>query len=118
MTVYVIQDVQRMDRETGLLSSKLDFGPAREFGELSFLLSPTAGPFNPDSIIDELHGKLCDFTGADCLLLVGNPVLIGLAVSIAASYNEGCVNLLQWSGSQRRYIMIHVADLFRDIGPL
>lgn len=80
---------------------------AATFGRVEYLLSSSAGPFNTDDIVSELIPKLANFTGEDYLLLVGNPVLIGLCTAIAAQANEGCVNLLQWSGRNQEYFAIY-----------
>jgi hypothetical protein len=42
------------------------------------------------------------------LLLIGNPILIGCAVAIAARANAGRVKLLQWSGTDQRYVTVQV----------
>lgn len=105
MTVYVVQK-QHQANKSGELVPKFDLTPAAEFGPLEYLLSPTAAPWSPESVIDELHEKLCNFNDTDHLLLVGNPVLIGLAVSVAGYYNDGRVTCLQWSGREKRYLEI------------
>lgn len=108
--VYVVQNQHRQD-EAGQLKPKFDLTSAEEFGQLSFLLSPTARPFRPAPIIAELHQKLRDFRGdTDYLLLLGNPCIIGWTVAIAAQYSGGRVRLLQWDGRNARYGMID-ADL-------
>lgn len=111
MTVYVVQDSKHVSNQ-GRLEPKFDFTPAEEFGELSFLLSPSASPFNLEPVLSELQEKLRGFNDADYLLLVGNPVLLGLSVAIAADANEGRVTMLQWSGAKRRYIPVRATDVF------
>ena len=114
MTVYIIQDQKQLTDE-GQLVSKFDFEPARRFGELKFVLRPSTSPFlNLPSTIAEMHEVLSEFTDEDYLLLTGNPVLMGLAVAVAADYNEGNLNLLQWSGAKRVYIPIRAVDIFQS----
>ena len=108
--VYVIQKQQRFDHKRGELVPKFDLDTAREHGELFYLLSPSASPFKTDSVIDELHESLSEFQEGDHLLLVGNPVLIGLATAIAASLAPS-LNFLQWSGTQQKYISIRAENL-------
>ena len=110
--VFVVQNQHRWDRDNEKFVPKFDLSPAGIHGELVYLLSPTAAPFRPAPVIEELRRKLEDFTSDDALLLVGNPVLIGLAVAVAADYNDGQVNLLQWSGKNRKYLKVEVSDLF------
>jgi hypothetical protein len=114
MTVYVVQDTKTVDPKDGVLKPKFDFTPALEHGELSFLLSPNASPFNLPPVIEELHERLSDFNDEDFLLLVGSPVLLGLCVAIAADFNDGRVGMLQWSGAKRAYIPVRAEDIFVD----
>lgn len=109
--VFVVQKQHRFDEAKGELVPKFDLASAEQYGEIVYLLSPTASPFNPDPIIAELQEKLAGFTEADSLLLVGNPCLIGFATAIAADATDGFVRLLQWSGRDRAYIPVE-ADVF------
>lgn len=116
--VFVVQKTMRWDGTKGELVPKFDVSPAQEYGEIVYLLSPTASPFRPDSLLGELHEKLKDFTPDDYLLLIGSPVIIGLAVAIAADYTDGEVKVLQWSGKAGKYLPIEVRGLFNDCGPV
>lgn len=116
MTVYVIQDTKWVDPKDGQLKPKFDFSPAAEFGQLSFLLGSNASPFNLAPVLPELQERLKGFSDDDYLLLVGSPVLLGLAVAIAADYNDGNVKMLQWSGVKRCYIPINAQGVFADCG--
>lgn len=111
MTVYVVQNPHRLNRETQELEPMFDMAPAEEYGELVFLLSPNAKPFDAASVGEQLDEGLEDFSDNDYLLLVGNPALIGMACAIAARWNEGTVNVLQWNGRERRYIPIRCEGL-------
>ncbi|MDX9698658.1 MAG: hypothetical protein RBT55_03710 [Rhodocyclaceae bacterium] len=110
--VFVVQNQHRWNRDNQRFEPKFDLSPAEEFGELVYLLSPTAAPFRPEPVIEELRAKLADFGPDDHLLLVGNPVLIGFAVALAAQSNGGDVSLLQWSGKDQRYINVIASGLF------
>lgn len=110
--VWVVQNQHRWDTASRTFVPKYDISPAREFGTLFDLLSPTAAPFNPEPIIAELHKKLHDFCDQDCLVAIGNPLLIGWATAIAAHYNDGHVRVLQWSGKAQRYVAVEAAGLF------
>ena len=111
MTVFVIQNQQRRDGD-GQLRDVYDYSPAEEFGEIEFLLSPTAAPWSPEPVIAELREKLSGFSQDDYLLLSGNPVLMALASMIAAD-EAGTVNFLQWHGRDRRYIPV-TAEIWLD----
>lgn len=109
--VYIIQKQMRWDERQGELVSRFNLEPAQQYGEFVFLLSPTAAPFHPEPVLEELRKKLEPITVEDYLLLVGNPCLIGWATAIAADRTEGQVNLLQWHGKERRYIEVR-ANVF------
>lgn len=115
VTVFVVQDPRRYNRDTGDYESTFDLSPAEEYGELRYLLTPTAAPWNPEGVMPELWAALGDFGDEDHLLLVGNPILIGWATAVAADFNDGRVNLLQWHGRDRRYISVS-AQVF-DVDP-
>lgn len=112
--VFVVQQTMRLDRNTNQLVPKFDLSAAEKFGEIVYLLSPSASPFNPDTILPELHEKLKDITPEDHLLLLGNPALIGMVCSIAADYTQGELRMLQWSGRRGDYIPVHAEGLFND----
>jgi len=104
MTVFVVSDQRVLDYDTGEYVSKYDYSPAEEFGEIEYLLSPTANPFqNIEALIAELHSKLQSSTTDDYLILSGNPALMAAAAAIMAGYNDGWINLLQWHGYERKY---------------
>lgn len=106
--VYVVQNQHRWDREKEAFVPKFDLAKAQQYGELVCLLSPTAAPFHPGPVVEELRSKLEWYEEGDYLLLVGNPVLIGCAVAIASQATKGRVRLLQWSGTDQRYIPVEV----------
>lgn len=115
--VFVVQKTMRWDQTKGELVPKFDVSPAEEYGQVEYLLSPTASPFRPETLLGELHQKLKDFNEDDYLLLVGSPVLIGIAVGIAADYTDGMVNVLQWSGKAGKYTPVEIRGMFNDCAP-
>lgn len=117
MTVYVVQEHRKYNRETGEHEPTYDLSPAQEYGELRYLLSPTAAPWRPQSIIDDLYAGLEGFGPDDYLLMMGNPVLIGLATAVVSDINDGHIKFLQWHGRERKYIPVeaHVFGLSPDV---
>lgn len=111
--VYVVQQAMKFDKRSSSLRPKYDVSSAKRYGEIEWLLSPSAAPFSNESVIEELHQKLQYYTSDDYLLLIGNPALIGFVVAIAAIYSLGHVRVLQWSGKDKRYIDIE-AHLQRE----
>ncbi len=112
MTVFAVQQQMRFDQVSKELVPRFtSINKAERWGEIQYLLSPSAHPFNPGLVLGDMHEKLSDFTDKDHLLLIGNPGLIGMATTIAAHYNGGCVKLLQWSGRHNEYTEI-VAKIY------
>ena len=109
--VFVIQNQHRWCSDTKGFVPKYDVSPAKHYGDLHEVLSPTASPFKPAAILPQIERALGDFTDEDHLLLIGNPIIMGMCVSVAARANSGRVSLLQWSGKESRYICIQVDGL-------
>lgn len=102
--VFVVQQTHRAD-PSGQLVPKYDLSPAERHGELIYLLSPTARPWRPEPIVIELRQKLADYRAEqDSILLVGNPILLGLACAIASEMDGGRLVLLQWDGRRKEYV--------------
>jgi len=107
MTVFVVQKQMKMDHDSGELVPRFpSINKAEKWGKLHYLLSPSANPFKSEGIITDLQKSLGNFSDEDYLVLIGNPILIGITSAIAAYHNEGNVNFLQWSGRENRYIEI------------
>jgi hypothetical protein len=101
--VYVINEPVRVDPATGGEARVIDLSPALEFGPLVHLLPPGKLPSNLSGTVAALDRGLADYGDDDYLLLVGDPVAIGVAVAVAANVNEGRVRALRWHGRARRY---------------
>lgn len=107
MTVYAVQQQMRFDQvRKELVPRFTSINKALRWGQMVFLLSPSAHPFNPELVLGDMHEKLGNFSDNDHLLLIGNPGLIGMATAIAAHYNDGSVKFLQWSGRHNEYTEI------------
>lgn len=107
MTVFVVQQQMQFSSESQELIPRFpSINKAESWGVLKFILSPSAHPFNPEIVLGDMHEALSGFSDDDYLLLIGNPILIGMATTLAAYYNNGKVNFLQWSGKHQRYTMI------------
>ena len=109
--VFIVQQQHRSEPNTGILLPKYDFSTAEKYGRLIVLLGPRCNAFNPQSVVPELRAKLADYSDADCLLLAGNPTLIGWAAAIAARANGGRLAVLQWERNKGGYIKI-LAELW------
>ena len=106
--VFVVHQPTGRDRGTGAIKPTMDLSPALEYGELRFILREWENPFaDVDATVTEvrrvLEGeRLC---GQDWLLLVGNPVLIGIVAAVASDLVSD-LRMLQWDRSAHRYIPV------------
>lgn len=95
-----------------------DLLSAADYGEVRILLPPERQvTFSPGPVVHDLDSKLSDFSDSDYLVLVGDPVAIGIACAVAARWNNGRFNVLKWDRFERRYYPIRI-ELFqrRDDG--
>lgn len=109
MTVFVAQRHLVVDRNSRnrQLIDKYDLTDALRFGPLVYCVEGEVDVGNPALIISQLDEALVTYGPLDFLLLIGNPLVIGLAVAIASHLSSnGVVNCLQWSPPDRGYIPI------------
>jgi hypothetical protein len=107
LTVFVIQQQMKFDaNKRELVPRFTSIDKAEKWGEIAYVLSPSAHPFNPEFVLGDIHEKLSEYCDDDYLLLIGNPGLIGMSTAVAAHYNDGLVNFLQWSGRHNEYTEI------------
>lgn len=104
MTVYVVQR-QHQKNDQGELVPKFNLSPAKKYGGLKYICPHNLNPKQTEVALEHIREAMVDFTADDHLLLIGNPVLIGLATLVAAEYSDS-INFLQWSGQLRDYIEI------------
>lgn len=87
--------------------------PAGKFGEIKVLL--TAGKqvtFSAGAVAQKLMVQMSTFSDQDYLLLIGDPVLIGISCAVAAHWNNGNVKLLKWDRQEKVYYPVEF-NLYR-----
>lgn len=99
--VFVVNEPLKM--EGGEWVRVLNLRPARDHGELVFLLPAGQLPEDPAPTLKMLKRGLADFTKEDYLLLVGDPRAIAWAGAMAAKNTGGELKLLHWQRDHRRY---------------
>lgn len=99
----------------GEVRTSMDFTPALEYGDLEVLLPQSQSMLAPVPTVRALKEKLRNFTDDDYILPVGDPVLIGTVVMVAAQQNGGKVKFLKWDRLQRKYFVIQVDTSGRAI---
>lgn len=97
-TVYVVQDTTR-----------LNLSKATRWGRLTALLPENNRiTLSPQPCLRELRQKLKDFDDDDSLLMLGDPVAMGLAFAVASEMNRGRVRCLKWDKELGDYYEITV----------
>lgn len=110
--VFVVQDVKRVSYRTGGLESKYDLTRAKRFGELIYLVEGQVRTFSQSSVGDayaQVLSGLVDFKEEDYLLLVGDPVLIGIACGVAMR-SVSKLKLLQWDKRRYDYEVVEISS--------
>lgn len=105
--VYVVQNAHRLNRRTGELEPRFDLEPARRYGELDFIYTPTCSPFDTEELVDQAYEVLCNYNPEEDYLLPVGGIMLVCAASIAIrDCSGGRFKMLQWSNSQRGYIPV------------
>lgn len=107
MTVYIPQEVMYKN-ENGLMVPKFDLYSAREHGDLKILLPSGPVMMAPQPMVRRIRQDLLTFCDDDFILPTGDPIAIGIVMSIAADSNGGRMKLLRWNRNDRRYDIIKV----------
>lgn len=91
-TVYVIQD----SRGKNIL-------PAKKYGKLQVLLTTPDIIKGSDFIATKLCQQLKNIQPYDYLLLIGDPIAIGMATHVALHFTHGLINVLKWDRHTYEY---------------
>lgn len=105
--VFVVHQPTGRDR-SGAIKPTMDLSPAREYGDLRFILREWENPFNDLTATAAEVRRVLEGEGldrSDWLLLVGNPCLIGIVAAEAARLT-GELRMLQWDRTAHRYIPV------------
>lgn len=97
MTVYVVQEVPKFNIST-----------AAQHGELVIVLPPGNMSFSTEATYKKAAEKLKDFKSNDYLLLIGDPIAMGICFSIALAMSKGNLNLLKWDRQTFSYLSLNV----------
>tara|TARA_R110000803_G_scaffold76078_2_gene140604 strand:+ start:1024 stop:1356 length:333 start_codon:yes stop_codon:yes gene_type:complete len=108
-TVYITQDTPGRN-----------FLPAKKYGALKGLLEGNVQiVLSAEPVIRKLRNRLRNFSDDDFLLLTGDPVIMGIAITVAMEVNHGRANLLKWDKRESSYYevfvdMFHTEDYYDD----
>lgn len=91
-TVYAVQD-----------SPGKNLLPAEKFGNLKILLTQNDIRRGPAFIGEKLYEQLKDIQPQDSVLLIGDPIAIGMTMHIAMYLTHGIVKVLRWDRHNYSY---------------
>ena len=109
--VFVVQQPSVFDRQKGHFVPKYDLSPATKYGRLVFLIGP--GNIYRDRLQQaqkQIQEVMHDYSAADYILAVGDPVAIALAVIAASQKTGGVVNLLKWDRLNTSYNEFNIGN--------
>lgn len=98
--VFITQLPSRL--EQGSWVPTVDVSPAKEHGELVFLVPPGLNAPTMDGVVDQLRRKLATFSDGDALLPLGDPILMATACAILGARQQ-TFRVLKWDRPSRRY---------------
>lgn len=111
--VYIVQDVKHVSHKTGELASKYDLSRAKRFGAFVYLLDGQVRVYSQSSVassVAQVRERLAEITDQDYLLLVGDPVMIGVACGVAMDALRGRLKLLKWDKRRLDYEVIEIGN--------
>lgn len=90
--------------------------PAQKYGEIKTLFAPDFQVgLSAGQTAQRLMAKMSRFTKDDYLLLIGDPVIIGIATAVASHWANGKVQLLKWDRHEHMYYPVSF-DLYHEKG--
>ncbi len=82
---------------------------AEKYGKIKFLVPEGSQvTFSAGYVTEMLRSKLSSFCDEDFLLLIGDPVAIGIATALAAHWNMGRVKMLKWDKMEHKYYPVSI----------
>jgi len=85
-----------------------DISGALKFGEIEVLTKHGHSLVVSEPVVSMLREKLVDYCDDDYILPIGDPLMIGVVVAIAADINSGFVRMLKWDKRTRDYLVMPV----------
>lgn len=100
--VFVVQDCKGRNIST-----------AHQYGQVEFILPPGNIFQDPWPTIQRINKKLADFSKEDFLMLMGDPVAIGLSMHVALMKCGGKMKVLKWDKQSESYNVV-IIDMFEE----
>mgnify|MGYP000845537399 CR=1 FL=1 len=91
-TVYVVQ-----------ADSKKDLSDAKRYGHLLAVFGNPRKPYDTAEMISKARRVLSEWQEGDFLLMLGDPTLCGVCMTVASEYTD-CIDILSWDRNTFCYI--------------
>lgn len=82
--VYIVQETNH------------NIEPARKFGTLQVMLTYADIKKGPDHVVKCLRKRMASINSQDCIVCLGDPMAIGIAIHIGLIFTGGRVRILKW----------------------
>lgn len=112
--VFVTQLPSRY--EDGSWVPSVDVSPAKDFGELVFIIPPGFNHPSIETALPQLLAKLEEFTEHDYLLPMGDPLLMSAASAILGSRFQA-FKMLKWDRLTRKYNPFNIVTSIHHADP-
>lgn len=80
-----------------------DLSDAKRFGALKAVFAGVRKPYDTDELLRKARRVLAGYQPGDYLLLMGDPALSSVCMSVACE-REGVINLLSWDRNSFSYV--------------
>jgi hypothetical protein len=81
-----------------------DLSDAKNYGALKAVFGNPRKPYNTDAMLAKARRELADYEPGDYLLMIGDPTLCAICMSIVVGEFDGVVNVLSWDRNTFQYI--------------
>lgn len=91
-TVYVVQ-----------VDNNKDLSDAKQYGQLQAVFGNPRKPYDTTGMISKARNILSNYVSGDYLLMIGDPTLCAVCMSILAENND-IINILSWDRNSFKYL--------------
>lgn len=106
--VFVTQIPHKRDPDTRAFVPSVNISTASEFGDIVVMMPPRASFFATADLVRQMseHLKDYDCDAGDCIIAMGDPVVMATAFAILG--RKGAFTVLRWDRNLGRYTTVKV----------
>jgi len=93
--------------------TRKNMNAAEKFGVLKDVFSSVGKNYNGDKLIEHARRVLSNWQPGDYLLLVGDPALCGICMSVALEYDDE-INILRWDRNNFDYVPLKLNFSYQE----